>query len=173
MIIGITTDRTNPEFTSSDFLFWMPQYTKFLATEQGTTMFNKIYAIVNAKIFKSIYGSDWELAMCYAIAHYMTLIANNMQAPSGNTLETIAGGGVITGILSSASVGGFTKSYDFDKTLMSDDSSKFWNLTKWGAALMALLETKSVASIMVVTNNQIPNCPVRSLNVTDTGEEDG
>lgn len=167
MIIGITTDRTNPEFTSSDFLFWMPQFTKFLATEQGTTMFDKIYSIVNNKIFKSIYGSDWELAMCYGIAHYMTLIANNMQAPSGDSLATIAGGGVVTGILSNASVGGFSKSYDFDKTLMSDDSSKFWNSTKWGAALMALLQTKSVASIMVVTNNDMPICRHQNLNKED------
>lgn len=155
MIIGIDTDRNNPTFTSSDFLLWMPRFTKFLETEQGQLMFNKIYTIVNNKIYKSIFGSDWELAMSYAIAHYMTLIANNMQAPSGSSLETIAGGGVITGILSSASVGGFSKSYDFDKTIMSDDSSKFWNQTSYGAALMALLETKSVASIMVVTNNDM------------------
>ena len=156
MIVGIYTKRDNPTFTSSDFLFWMPQYTAFIATEQGTTMFNKIYSIVNNKIFKSIYGTDWELAMSYAIAHYLTLIANNMQAPSGDSLQTIAGGGVVTGILSSASVGGFSKSFDFDKTLMSNDDSKFWNQTKWGAALMALLETKSVASMMVVTNNEMP-----------------
>ena len=152
-IIGITTDRTNPEFTSDDFLFWMPQYEKFLATDKGTTMFNKIYTIVNGKVFKSIFGSDWELAMSYAIAHYMTLIANNVQTPSGSTLETIAGGGVVQGILTQASIGGFNKSYDFDKTLMSNNDAKFWNQTKWGAAFMSLLETKSVASIMVVTNN--------------------
>ena len=155
MIIGIDTDRNNPAFTSSDFLFWMPQYTKFLATEQGLTMFNKLYPIANNKVFKSIFGTDWEYAMSLCIAHYMTLIAENMQAPSGSSLETIAGGGVVTGILSQASVGGFSKSYDFDKTLMADDSAKFWNQTKWGAMFMSLLETKSVATMMVVTNNDM------------------
>lgn len=154
-IIGINLDRKNPVFTAEDFTFWMPQYKKFIETEEGIKYFNKLYILVNNKIFKSIYGTDWELAMSYGIAHYLTLIANSEQAPSGSTLQGIAGGGSIKGVLSSASVGGFSKSYDIDKTVLSEDEALFWNQTSYGAALMALLKTKAIPSIMVVTSGPI------------------
>ena len=154
-IIGIQLNRENPEFTSDDFIFWMPQYSKFIATTEGQKYFNKIYTLVNNKIFYSIFGSDWELAMSYAIAHYFTLIANQMQAPSGDTLQGIAGGAT-RGVLSSMSVGSFSKTYDLDKSMLTEDEAMFWNQTSFGAALMALLKTKAVPSILVVTSNPIP-----------------
>lgn len=155
-IIGIQIDKKNPEFTKCDFTFWMPQYTNFMNTTEGERYFNKIYSLVNEKIFKSIFGSDWELAMSYGIAHYFTLIANQLQTPSGNSLEGIAGGGTTQGVLSSMTVGSFSKTYDIDKTMLSENEAMFWNQTKYGAALMALLKTKAVPSIMVVTSNPIP-----------------
>ena len=155
-IIGIQTDRKNPEFTKADFTFWMPQFKQFMNTDEGTTMFDNLYEIANAKIFKSIYGSDWKLAMSYCIAHYATLIAQQEQAPVGETLSSIAGGSVTKGVITSASVGGFSKAYDIDKTMSSDDEAKFWNQTSYGSALWALLKTKNIASIFVVTSNPIP-----------------
>ena len=155
-IIGIQIDRNNPPFTTDDFTFWMPQYAKFITTDEGQKYFDKLYDVVNNKIFKSIFGSDWELAMSYAIAHYLTLIANQQGAPSGSTLAEIAGGGNFKGVLSSATVGGFTKSYDIDKTLISEDEAKFWNQTSYGASLMSLLKTKGIPSIMVITSDSIP-----------------
>ena len=154
-IIGIQIDRENPAFTASDFTVWMPQFSAYVATEQGTALFNKLYTICNNKIFYSIFGSDWELAMSYAIAHYMTIIAQQQQAPSGDTLQGIAGGAT-HGVLSSMSVGGFSKSYDLNMTMSNEQEAMFWNQTSYGAALMALLKTKAVPSILVVTSNSVP-----------------
>lgn len=154
-IIGIQIDRENPAFTASDFTVWMPQFSAYVATEQGTALFNKLYTICNNKIFHSIFGADWELAMSYAIAHYFTLISQQMQAPSGNTLAGIAGGAT-HGVLSSASIGAFSKSYDLSKTMVDENEALFWNQTSFGAALMALLKTKAVPSILVVTSNPVP-----------------
>lgn len=155
-IIGIQLDKKNPEFCKCDFLFWMPQFTKYMATDEGDRYFNKLYNVVNKKIFYSIFGTDWELAMSYAIAHYLTLIASQMQAPAGDTLMGIAGGGTTKGVISSMSVGAFSKTYDIDKTMLNENEAMFWNQTSYGAALMALLKTKAVPSIMVVTSNPIP-----------------
>lgn len=170
-IYGTILNRENPPFTIQNFLIWMPQYTKFMATQEGQNYFNEIYEIVNAKIFKSIFGTDWKLAMSYAIAHYLQLIANNLGAPSGSTLQEIAGGGTIKGILSSASVGSFSKSYDIDKTVISDKEATFWNQTSFGAALMALLQTKSVPSIMVVTSG--PDYPPIKSPFTPRNDNNG
>lgn len=154
-IIGVQLNTTNPTFTVEDFTFWMPQYAKFMATAEGQRHFDKIYALVNNKIYKSVFGADWELAMSYAIAHYLTLIANQLQAPAGDTLQGIAGGST-KGVLTSMSVGGFSKTYDIDKTMLSENESLFWNQTSFGAALMALLKTKALPSIFVVTSNPVP-----------------
>lgn len=154
-IIGVQLNTTNPTFTVEDFTFWMPQYAKFMATAEGQRHFNKIYALVNNKIYKSVFGADWELAMSYAIAHYLTLIASQLQAPAGDTLQGIAGGST-KGVLTSMSVGGFSKTYDIDKTMLSENESLFWNQTSFGAALMALLKTKALPSIFVVTSNPVP-----------------
>ena len=93
--------------------------------------------------------------MSYAIAHYLTLIANQLQAPAGDTLQGIAGGAT-HGVLSSMSVGGFTKQYSLEMTMLQEDEAMFWNTTSYGAALMALLKTKAVPSILVVTSNPVP-----------------
>lgn len=154
-LIGITINRTNPAFNVDDFIFWMPQYAKFMQTEQGQAYFEKLCSIANNKVFKSIFGTDWELAMSYCIAHYLTIIANRMGAPAGDTLAEIAGGGATQGVLSSASVGGFSKSYDIDKTISQDDEAKFWNQTSYGQAYWALLKTKAVPTMLVVTNGCI------------------
>lgn len=155
-ILGIELDRVNPEFTISDFLFWMPQFSAYLGTERGICVFNKIYSIANQRVFHSIFGVDWELAMSYVIAHYMTLIAQQQQAPSGGTLQGIAGGGVTRGVLQSAGVGDFQKSYDLSKTMLDSQDSLFWNQTSYGTSFMALLKTKAVPSMFVVTTNPIP-----------------
>lgn len=155
-IIGININKTNPEFTKEDFTFWMPQFKNYINTPEGQKAFEKLYKLANNKIFESIFGSDWELAMSYAIAHYLTLISQQAQAPSGDSLESIAGGGVARGVLSSASIGGFSKSYDLNRTYLDSEEALFWNQTSYGASLMALLKTKAVPSIMVVTSNPVP-----------------
>lgn len=152
-IIGINIDRQNPPFTKEDFLFWMPQFTN---VENLDTLFAKLYPIANAKIFYSIYGTDWEQAMSFCIAHYATKIAENMQLPSPSSLANIAGGGTTKGVLQSATIGAFSKTYDLDRSMISGDDAIWWNSTSYGAQLMALYKTKGVASILVVTSNPVP-----------------
>lgn len=152
-ILGITLDRENPTFTKVDFLFWMPQFKNI---EDVDTLFENLYPIANAKIFHSIFGVDWKKAMSLCIAHYATLIGANQATPAGSTLATIAGGGATRGIISSATVGGFSKSFDLDKSIINEPNAVWWNTTAYGAELMALLKTKAIPSIFVVTNNNIP-----------------
>ena len=157
-LFGINTNKENPEFTINDFIFWLPQFKDYMETEKGIFDFNKLYPIANKKIFVSIFGADWEMAMSLCIAHYLQLRADGLAVPSGKTLAEIAGGGNIKGILSQASVGQFSKSYDIDKTVLSNKESAFWNQTSYGASLMALLANKPVPSIFVVTSGPLyPN----------------
>lgn len=155
-VIGVQINKKNPEFTKCDFTFWMPQFKNFMSTAEGDKYFNKLYSLLNDKIFYSVFGSDWELAISYGIAHYLTLISQQEQAPSGSTLSSIAGGGVTKGVLSSMTVGSFTKTYDINKTMVDEDEAKFWNQTSYGTSLMTLLKTKALPSIFVVTTHPVP-----------------
>ena len=131
----------------------MPQFTNLTNLD---TLFDNLYPIANDKIFYSIYGTDWKMAMSLCIAHYATLIGNNSQLPPGKTLANIAGGGTTKGVLSSATIGEFSKTYDLDRSMINSDEAIWWNSTSYGAQLMALLKTKAIPSIMVVTSNPVP-----------------
>lgn len=152
-IIGINLDRRNPKYTKEDFLFWQPQFTKL---ENLDTLFDNLYPIADKKIFYSIYGTDWKMAMSLCIAHYATLIGNNTQLPQGTSLSSIAGGGTTKGVLASATIGDFSKTYDLDRSMITSEEAIWWNSTSYGAQLMALLKTKAVPSILVVTSNPVP-----------------
>lgn len=153
-IIGIDIDRTNPSYTIDDYCFWIPKMEKFMQTEEGKKYFNKLYPMLNNKIFYSIFGTDWEYAMSLGIAHYLTLIGSQKSRPVGSSLEEAAGGGTaVTGVLTSVSIGGFSKSYDYGLTIKSqEDEALFWNQTQYGIQFYALLKQKAVPSIFVVTN---------------------
>lgn len=155
-VIGIQTNKRNPEFTIAQFCVWFPQFKKFLATEDGTAMWNVVYPIANETIFKSIYGSLWSRAISLMIAHLMTLIALENKAPVGDDLASIAGLGDTAGVISSASVGGFSVSYELSKTMSEEEEAKWYNLTKFGAELYALMKTRHIATIFVVTSNPVP-----------------
>ena len=153
MIFGITLDRTNPDTYTIDTLkFWMPQLGPYFSTEDGGEAYKKLYALANDKIFYSIWGTDWEYAMSLCIAHYITMIAKQGQNTNGDTLAAVAAADTYNGVVSSMSVGSFNKTFDLASTLINDaDDAKWWNLTSYGAALMALYKTKAAPSIFVVT----------------------
>ena len=159
-ILGIQLDKTNPPYTIRDFTFWLPQFKKFCETEDGQFMFEKLYPIANNKIFKSIFGTDWEYAMALCIAHYSYLISVQNSTPAGDTLSGITGGGVTRGVLSSATIGSFSKSYNLEYTGLTAQDALFWNQSAYGMSLYALYKTKAVPSIFVVTDGPlIPGTP--------------
>lgn len=155
-VIGTYLDRKNPEYTLQDFLFWMPDFSTITTID---TTFNNLYPIANDKVFHSIFGSDWKYAMALCIAHYATILGRRERnkKPGAKSLADLAGGGPnVNGIMSSASVGSFTKTYDLDRSLMSGDDKMWWNTTDYGAELMRLLGTKAMPSIFVAITHPIP-----------------
>lgn len=152
-VYGIELERCNPEFTLQDFLLFMPQFKSFMSTDEGLLYYNNLYPMANNKIFYSIFGTDWKYAMSLCIAHYMYLISKNAQGTVGDSITSIAAGQSITGVLSSVGVGQFSKSYDFQYTMLNNKESAFWNQSNYGTQLMALYATKYVPSIFIVNKN--------------------
>lgn len=155
-VIGLATNTKNPIYSINDFTFWMPIFKKYMSTEAGVTMFNNLYPIADDRILYSVFGTDWKYAMSLCIAHYAWLIAAQEQTPSGDSLASIFGGGVVSGVLSSASIGSFSKSYSLEYTMLTDEDAFFWNQSKFGQQLYALFKTKTIAKIFVVTPTNMP-----------------
>lgn len=152
-VYGIELDRCNPEFTLQDFLMFMPQFKTFMATDEGLLYYNNLYPMANNKIFYSIFGTDWKYAMSLCICHYMYLISKNAQGTVGDSITSIAAGQSITGVLTSVGVGGYSKTYDFQYTMLNNKESAFWNQSNYGMQLMALYATKYVPSIFIVNKD--------------------
>lgn len=158
MIFGIALDRKNPEYTKADMLLWMPKLRPFLETEDGDAIFNMLLEVANEQIFHSIWGSKWKYAMALCIAHYLILIAKNgVNGNVGDDLSSVATLDTYPGMLSSMTVGSFSKSYDLTKTMIDTDDAKWWNLTSPGAQLMAMFKTTAAPSIFVVTPTPGPS----------------
>lgn len=165
-ILGLNLDLNNPRFEIKDFVFWMPQFKNYMATEDGQTMFENLYPIANDKIFYSVFGADWKYAMSLAIAHYSYMISQNSQTPAGATLPEIAGGGATTGMLTGMSIGGFSKSFDLAYTALNSEEAMFWNYSSYGSKLMALWKTKANLGVMTVVNGPVPSCaPQGGFNI--------
>lgn len=127
-------------------------------------MFNALYPIAYGKIFYTVFGKDWYYAMSLCIAHYNYLI--NIQVPNTLSpnkkigLSDVTGGGVTRGVMTSASIGGFTKSYDLGYTALTTEDALFWNQSAYGMSLYALFKAKSTLTMFVVTNGPlIPGTP--------------
>lgn len=138
------------------FLLYSQKYEQFLATDKGKEYFEEYFDIANQKIFKSVFGVDWNLAMSYCIEHYLTLASKNATISVGPLLSDVGrNDSAPAGVLSSASVGSFSKSYDLSYTTDNSKEAYFWNLTRPGQMLWALFKAKGNPTIFVVTSGPL------------------
>ena len=127
-------------------------------------MFNRLFPIAYGKIFYTIFGKDWYYAMSLCIAHYNYLI--NIQVPNTINpnkkigLSDVTGGGVTRGVMTNASIGSFSKTYDLGYTALTTEEALFWNQSAYGMSLLALFKSKATLTMFVVTNGPlVPGTP--------------
>ncbi len=123
-------------------------------------MFNNLYPIAYNKIFYSIFGADWYYAMSLCIAHYSYLInrqiPNNIDPNVKISLSEVTGGGTPSGVMTSAGIGGFNKTYDYNLTALSgSEEALFWNQSAYGMSLIALYKSKATLTAFVVTSGPL------------------
>lgn len=155
-ILGVPYFDENPTFTINDLKFWCPKLKGVLETDYGQTLFQNLYPIANGKIMSSIFGVDWKKAMSLCIAHYAYLLGKQMQNTAGQTLDSFVTASAPGGVISSASVGQFSKSFDLDRSFADSKDSIWWNSTPYGQELYNLAISKPVLSMIVVTSNPVP-----------------
>lgn len=152
-VFKMSVNRKNPIFSKSSFVIHVPSMEEFVNTKTGNRVYSEYKVIANGKVFKSVWGDEWNLGMSLCIAHYLVLYARkaSVSGTLGNALSGIAAQGNSDGLLTSWSVGEVSKSYDYSNTLIDDGpDSAFWNNTSFGREYYALWKQKQPFAIGVV-----------------------
>ena len=145
-VIATRVDRKNPSFNKQSYKIYMPQFGDFVDTVEGDKIFQAYKVIANGKVFKSVFGVEWDYAMSLVISHYLVIWASRAsQKDKGmsSNLLGIAAMGNHKGILSSYSVGEVSKSYSYDGILINEKGAEFWNRTEFGIEFYSLLTERS------------------------------
>lgn len=146
--------RQNPTFTKNQFLLYIPAMKQFVETEQGDKIFQEYKSIANGKVYKSMMGDEWKLAMSLCIAHYIAVWANNAslaERGGGGNITSISALGKLQGVITSQSVGEISKSYDFSLTTPEKTKdSIFWMQSEYGKQFYSIWSVKQPFSIAVV-----------------------
>jgi hypothetical protein len=154
-VIKPSVNRKNPDFPKEVFYVYMPAMQQFVETPQGEAVFNEYKKIASGRVFKSMWGDEWEEGMSLLIAHFLTLWAQRAAPASSSMSKSIAGiaaMGAPRGIQTSISAGELSKSWDFGlTTLPTDKENAFYNKTEFGQDFYARLIQKRSVSIAVVT----------------------
>lgn len=116
------------------YLFHIPEHEHFIASTKGKEHFNYLKAIASDKIVKTVWNSDWELAMCLCIAHYVTLHLKRSQ-------QSFA--------LSDLAERNTKVSREMSRE-KRDRESGYWGMTEYGNQLYTLAQSKAVPIFGVV-----------------------
>lgn len=99
--------QTNPEYTSSIFLNYYPEFTNLLTPSEQTTeyinLFNTFYNMANCDLNYKRFGNDWYYLMSSYIAHYLTL--SLMKINALNNISPTTDLNVLINTLSNQSMG--------------------------------------------------------------------
>ena len=147
-VFGLPKQSKNPVFKDVLFTMFCPEFKAYLENPENRAKYDYFKEQANKRIRKSVFGSDWDMAMSYFIAFYLTEIvkSENQGSPS---LSRLANNSNPEGRLDSYTVGSLSKSYNFDSVMMNTEDALFWNQNKWGVKLFALAKNHGTLSMAV------------------------
>lgn len=99
-----------------------------------TAMMTSFLAMCNDMVSPDRWGEMWRLAAGLFIAHYATLYLKNIKgAPNGSSsISQAADSGTLLGVVTSASLGDASVSYDTSAATNLTTNWGHWNLTSYG-----------------------------------------
>jgi hypothetical protein len=147
-VYGLPKTGTNPEFKDALFLMFFPNFKSYLSREVNKDKYNYFKSLANQRIFKSRFGTDWELGMSLCIAFYLGLVVEQENKGS-QSLSKLADNLQPVGRVDSYSVGSLSKSMSFESVMLVSEEAMFWNQNDYGRRLFALAKTKGTLTMAV------------------------
>lgn len=139
-------------YTSTMFQTDFPQfytrgdegYTSMLPASILTQFINS----ANASVLPSRWGDMWQYAAGLYVAHFAALYLQTYS--DGSTQQQAAASAQQSGLVSSASMGDTSVSYDNSAATAGTEKWGAWNLTKYGTQLVTMARTIGMAGIYVI-----------------------
>lgn len=145
----------NPAFTAANFLAFFPNFASTISppTEAYSlglnipdAVFNQFLAEANAKILQSRWHSQWQMALCWYIAHYATLY---LAATSATTVPGLIAASAPRALMTAKSVDDVSSSYDTDSLTRDLDGYSDLKATIYGQQLASRAKMLGKAGMMV------------------------
>lgn len=141
-------------YTLAMFYEDFPQFKK-TGTEGGfapATMMQSFIAMANSIVSEVRWGEMWRLACGLLVAHYLTMY---LRQTKGNTTgsdnaQQAADSGALLGIVSSASLGDASVSYDTSAATQATQTWGQFNLTTYGQQYASLARIHALGGAYVI-----------------------
>lgn len=141
-------------YTEAMFYEDFPQFRK-AGTSSGfvpATMMNVFIRMVNSTVSEDRWFEQWRLAAGLFVAHYVTMyLRQNGGAPDGSaTAKKAADSGALLGIVSSASLGDASVSYDTSAVTQATQQWGQFNLTSYGQQFASIARLYCLGGAYVI-----------------------
>ena len=141
-------------YTVAMFYQDYPQFKK-ANTEAGfvpDSIMNVFIKMVNSTVSPDRWGETWRLGAGLFVAHYVTMYLrqNKGNTTGSTTAEKAAESGALLGIVSSASLGDASVSYDTSAATQATQNWGQWNLTTYGQQYASLARVFVIGGSYVI-----------------------
>lgn len=143
----------NPDFSSSDFLAFLPEFTELVgAGKDYNVLFNVYSVLASSELSEKRFNEVWKYAMSLYIAHKLTVRFGTLVNVENLTDASVIARKIAASlqfIASSESVGGVSVSYDTGATLAMGTNAGDWNRTQYGQELATILKNYGAISVWI------------------------
>lgn len=141
-------------YTLSMFYEDYPQFKKS-GTEEGfvpDSIMNVFINMANGTVSPDRWGEAWRLGAGLFVAHYVTMYLrqNKGNTDGSATAEKAAESGALVGVVSSASLGDASVSYDTSAATQATQNWGQWNLTTYGQQYASLARVFVIGGSYVI-----------------------
>jgi hypothetical protein len=132
-------------YTEEMFREDFPQFTLEAVPE---TMLAQFIEMANTSVQPSAWGSWWRYASGLFVAHFGALYMRTYN--DGTSPVSVASGATQTGLISSATMGDTSISYDNSAIVAGSEKWGTWNATEYGAQLATLARMVGIGGMYVI-----------------------
>jgi hypothetical protein len=147
-------DGVEGAYTVAMFYQDYPQFKK-INTETGfvpDSIMNVFIQMVNSTVSPDRWGEAWRLGAGLFVAHYVTMYLrqNNGNTDGSANAQKAAESGALVGVVSSASLGDASVSYDTSSATQATQNWGQWNLTTYGQQYASLARVFVIGGSYVI-----------------------
>lgn len=142
---GLPAPTTPPRFSKKDFEIYIPKLAWILKDATKRPLLDKAIQKSQERLNYSIWQTDYDEALCLAVAHFIVQTLPDFAQSTDNATE-------VGGVMTSRTIGSVSYNYDIDYTMPAgakDGSWGYWLSTGYGRRLVTLALNRGFVGLIV------------------------